>query len=120
MSNIIKILAALTILMFVKLPVAYAEDNSASDLIAEGQAIAFNRKKGNCLACHYIQGGTLMGTTGPALVAMKSRFPDKSKLLSQVSDARNNNEHTFMPPFGAHGILTKDEITLVVDWLYTL
>ena len=74
----------------------------------------------DCLACHYIQGGTLMGNTGPGLIAMKQRFPEREKLVAQITDARTNNKNTFMPPFGAHGILSEQEIQLVVNWLYTL
>ncbi len=96
------------------------DNNTAAERIKKGNELAFDRKKGNCLACHYVEGGTLMGNTGPALVAMKARFPDKEKLTAQVYDARINNENTIMPPFGAHGALTKSEITLIVDWLLTL
>ncbi len=97
-----------------------AEPAVANANIEKGKNIAFTRSKGNCLACHYVQGGTLTGNTGPALIAMKQRFPDRKKLVLQVTDARTNNKNTFMPPFGAHGILTEQEIQLVVDWLYTL
>ena len=88
--------------------------------LEKGKSIAFERRKGNCLACHYIQGGSLMGNTGPALIAMKQRFPEREKLVAQITDARANNKNTLMPPFGAHGILTEQEIQLVVNWLYTL
>ncbi len=100
--------------------VSSAQESGLSAELEKGKAIAFDRRKGNCLACHYIQGGALMGTTGPGLVAMKQRFPDKQTLITQVTDARIKNKNTIMPPFGAHGILTKEEIELVVDWLYTL
>ena len=40
--------------------------------VEEGKALAFNRKKGNCLACHMIAGGTAPGNIGPPLVAMKT------------------------------------------------
>ncbi|MBN4668913.1 sulfur oxidation c-type cytochrome SoxX, partial [Pandoraea nosoerga] len=32
---------------------------------AEGQKLAFDRGKGNCLTCHVIKGGELPGTIGP-------------------------------------------------------
>ena len=92
----------------------------ASEESEQGKKIAFDRKKGNCLTCHFVEGGTLMGNTGPALVAMKVRFPDRDVLVAQVSDARNSNPKTIMPPFGSHEILTKSEINLIVTWLYTL
>jgi sulfur-oxidizing protein SoxX len=91
---------------------------AANDL-EQGKALAFDRKKGNCLACHYIEGGTLMGNSGPGLVAMKQRFPQRETLVDQISDPRKNNVKTIMPPFGAHEILTKKEIDLIVSWLYT-
>ncbi|MFT4927245.1 MAG: sulfur-oxidizing protein SoxX [Phenylobacterium sp.] len=92
----------------------------AGEVLEKGRAIAFDRKKGNCLACHYIAGGTLMGNTGPALVAMKARFPKRQDLVTQISDARVKNLKTIMPPFGSHEILTKQEIDWIVTWLYTL
>ena len=88
--------------------------------LEQGKKLAFDRKKGNCLACHQIAGGTLPGDIGPPLVAMKARYPDKAKLREQIWDARKKNPHTIMPPFGAHGILTEKEIDLVTDFIYTL
>ena len=97
--------------------IAIAGDMSAVD---EGKAIAFDRVKGNCLACHQIEGGDLPGNIGPPLIAMKARFPDKSKLRAQISDARKNNPNTVMPPFGTHEILTESEIDKVVEFISTL
>ena len=94
-----------------------AEDTS---VIEQGKAIAFNKKKGNCLACHQIVGGKLPGNIGPPLVAMKARFPDKDKLKAQITDARKNNPNTIMPPFGPHAILSKDEINKVAEFIYSL
>ena len=39
---------------------------NASD-IEQGKKVAFDRKKGNCLACHMIAGGELPGNIGPPL-----------------------------------------------------
>ncbi len=120
MKNTIQIIVSLAVYFFLMSSPIAAEDVAVTAALEKGKSIAFDRKKGNCLACHYINGGTLMGNTGPGLIAMKQRFPDREKLVAQVKDARINNKNTFMPPFGAHGILTEDEINLVVDWLYTL
>jgi sulfur-oxidizing protein SoxX len=86
----------------------------------QGKEIAFERSKGNCLACHHIEGGQLPGNIGPPLVAMKSRFPDKAKLRAQIWDATNANPNTAMPPFGRHQILTEKEIDKVVEFIYSL
>ena len=93
--------------------------DTAADL-AKGQKLAFDRKKGNCLACHLIEGGTLAGNIGPPLVAMKARFPDYDKLRAQVYDARVNNPNTIMIPFGPHHVMSGPEIDLVVKYIYTL
>lgn len=91
-----------------------------SDVIQEGKKLAFDRKKGNCLACHMIDDGELAGNSGPPMIAMKARFPDKKVLFNQIWDPTKNNPNTFMPPFGKHGALTKDEINKIIEYLYTL
>ncbi len=88
--------------------------------LLQGKELAFNRKKGNCLACHKIAGGALPGNIGPPLVAMKARFPDYAKLRAQIYDARVNNPNTIMPPFGPYGILTNSEINKIAKYIYSL
>ncbi len=92
----------------------------ASSVVEEGKAVAFDRKKGNCLACHQIAGGDLPGNIGPPLVAMKARFPDKAKLRAQIADATQLNPDSIMPPFGRQGILSDSEIDKIVEFIYTL
>lgn len=96
-----------------------ASADEAAD-IAKGKEISFDRKKGNCLACHQIEGGTLAGNIGPPLVAMKARFPDYDKLRAQIYDARDNNPNTIMIPFGPHNVLSEKEIDLVTKYIHTL
>ncbi len=95
---------------------------SAADAadIAKGKQLAFDRKKGNCLACHQIEGGTLAGNIGPPLVAMKARFPDYDKMKAQIADPRISNPNTIMMPFGPHKVLSAKEIELVSQFIYTL
>ena len=95
---------------------------SAGDLdrIDQGKAIAMEKSKGNCLACHVIAGGVLPGNIGPPLFAMKARFPDASVLQKQIWDATIANPDSRMPPFGRHGILSQHEIELLIEFLYTL
>ncbi len=97
-----------------------AQAAAAEDAVAAGKKLAFDRKKGNCLACHHIEGGTLMGNIAPPLVAMKSRFPDKTKLRAQIFDPTKANPRTIMPPFGKHRILSDKEIDLVTEFIYSL
>lgn len=92
----------------------------AASVVEQGKAISFDRKKGNCLACHQIAGGDLPGNIGPPLVAMKARYPDKSKLRAQVWDATKLNSNSIMPPFGRQQILSESEIDKIVEFIYTL
>ena len=91
-----------------------------AQVLEDGKKIAFDRKLGNCLACHNIEGGDLPGNIGPALVAMKVRFPDKAALRAQIWDATKKNPNTMMPPFGRHEILSEAEIDKVVEFIYSL
>ena len=88
--------------------------------IEQGKKVAFDRKKGNCLACHMIPGGDLPGNIGPPLIAMKARFPDKAVLRAQIWDATVNNPYSIMPPFGKHRVLTEKEVDLVTEFIYNL
>ena len=108
----------LILLMF--LMVTTLPSISYSDDIAEGKKLTFDRKKGNCLACHMIDDGELAGNNGPPLLAMKARFPDRELLFQQIWDPTQTNPYSFMPPFGKHGALTKNEINKIIDYLYTL
>jgi len=96
-----------------------ASADTAADL-EKGKELAFDRKKGNCLACHQIEGGSLAGNIGPPLVAMKARFPDYDKLRAQIYDARKNNPNTIMIPFGPHAVMSANEINLVTTFIHTL
>jgi sulfur-oxidizing protein SoxX len=100
------------------LPASGVLAEEAQSAMEQGKALAFDRKKGNCLACHMIAGGDLPGNIGPPLVAMKMRYPDKAKLRAQIYDATAANPQSSMPPFGTHGILTDKEIDLVTEFIY--
>ena len=93
---------------------------SAQSAVAEGEKLAFDRGKGNCLTCHVIKGGNLPGTIGPELVDIKSKYPNRDDLVAIVFDETKRNPLTVMPPFGRNRILTEKEISAVVDFLQTL
>jgi sulfur-oxidizing protein SoxX len=99
-------------------PVTAAD--GASSTIEKGKAVAYDRKKGNCLACHAMDDGTLPGNIGPPLIAMTARFPDKAKLRAQIWDATVVNPNTIMIPFGRNKALTEEEIDQIVAYIYTL
>jgi len=96
------------------LPAARAQSGS------EGQRLAFDRSKGNCLSCHEIRGGDLPGTIGPALRDIKSKYPDRNDLVAILTDETRRNPQTVMPPFGRNRILSEQEINAIVDFLQTL
>jgi len=97
-----------------------AAETEGASAAEQGKVIAFDRKKGNCLACHQIEGGDLPGNIGPPLVAMKARFPDKAKLRAQIWDPTKANPNSVMPPFGRLQVLSEGEIDKVVEFIYTL
>ena len=93
---------------------------AAQSAAAEGQKLAFDRGKGNCLTCHDIKGGNLPGSIGPALTDIKSKYPDRAELVAILVDATKRNPLTVMPPFGRNRILNDKEINAIVDFLQTL
>jgi sulfur-oxidizing protein SoxX len=94
--------------------------NAETSAIEEGKAIAFDRKLGNCLACHVIKDGESPGNIAPPLLMMKDRFPDKAKLRAQIWDPTANNPLSVMPPFGRHKILSEEQIDQLAEFLYSL
>ena len=104
-------------------PTAAATPAAAPKKEESGKDIAFNRAKGNCLACHgmpTVPDAESTGTFGPPLIAMSARFPDKAKLRAQIWDATVLNPSSSMIPFGKHGVLTAQEIDKVTDFIYGL
>lgn len=98
-----------------------ADENKVSEEdIAKGKELAFNRGKGNCLACHMMDDGEMAGNIGPPLVAMKARFPERDTLRAQIYEPRTKNPNTIMIPYGAHGVLSDAEIDLITDYVHTL
>ncbi len=114
MFSLAALLGALATMSF---PAAAADGAS---MIEQGKAVAYDRKKGNCLACHAMDDGTLPGNIGPPLIAMKARFPDKAKLRAQIWDATVANPNSIMIPFGRVKALSEEEIDMIVEYIYTL
>lgn len=94
--------------------------DDAKDRLQQGKAIAFDRNKGNCLSCHMMDDGELPGNSGPPLLMMQARFPERATLREQIYDANVRNPISVMPPYGRHHILSKTELDLVVDYVHSL
>lgn len=86
----------------------------------DGQAIAFDARKGNCLACHAMAGAENAGTIGPELKNIQAKFPNAKDLKALLWDASSVNPNTVMPPYGKHRILTEQDIEALLEFLYTL
>lgn len=91
---------------------------AASASPAEGQKLAFNKSKGNCVTCHEIEGYSNAGNVAPRLNDMKKRF-SRDELVAIISDETKRNPLTVMPPFKRNLILTQKEIDSIIDFLYT-
>ena len=118
--NVLEIMNNIRVLITVFIFALCLGNTACSGDIEEGKKLAFDRKKGNCLACHMIDDGELAGNNGPPLIAMKARFPNKQDLFDQIWDPTENDPNSFMPPFGKHGAISKTEINKIIEYLYTL
>jgi len=122
-TGVPRLLRGLTVILFSLVGVAgnsAAENEPALSLVEAGREIAADRKRGNCYTCHWVKGAELAGNVGPPLINMNSRYLDRQLLYRQIADARTTNPDTVMPPFGPHGILTVQELNLVVDYVLSL
>ena len=90
----------------------------------KGKELAANRRKGgSCLACHVMGpagNADLPGNVGPDLSEIGTFGHDDSYLYNYVYDPRVFNPETSMPPWGAHGILTEEEVVHIVAFMKTL
>lgn len=93
--------------------------NPPTDAVTLGGCAATDRRKGNCNACHLINGVT-HGNIAPPLVSIKQRFPDKAKLRAQIWDSTAANKDSLMPPYGRHSIISEKDIDNIVEFLMTL
>jgi sulfur-oxidizing protein SoxX len=109
-----------TALLMLLLALSGCAANTPTQAPNTGKQLAFNRNKGNCLACHVIADGESPGNIGPPLANLASRFKDKQQLHAQIWDARQFNPDTSMPPFGANKILSETELDELVEYLWGL
>ena len=101
--------------------------SSAQTAVSNAQTLFTDERKGNCAACHKLPGDTAINSIsnlGPALVNLKTRYPDRAKLRAVIWDNRqadsSKNAQTIMPPYGKNRILTEAEIDTLVRYLETM
>lgn len=87
---------------------------------AAGKAIANDRARGNCVACHVMAGSESPGAIGPVLIAMQTRYPSKKALARQIWDPTRKNPEAVMPSFGKNEILTNKELVDVMEYIWSL
>jgi sulfur-oxidizing protein SoxX len=102
--------------------IATAAEEKKLSPVESGKKIAFDKTKGNCLACHMIADGVSPGEIGPHLMAMQARYPDKQKLFDKIwgKPGVELMPESQMLPFGKNKALTDAEISDIVEFLYTL
>ena len=72
----------------------------------------------HCEQCHEVKGIENFGNVGPSLIDLKTRYPDRKDVIAIIFDETKRNQQTVMPPFGRNLVLDKEEIGVIVDYLY--
>jgi sulfur-oxidizing protein SoxX len=98
-------------------PVKKALEGPLNGNAEKGRQIAQARDRGNCLACHVMQGGSQPGSRGPDLSHFGSTGRSEAEAYAMVYDMRTINPETLMPPIGTNEILTDQELRDVVAFL---
>jgi sulfur-oxidizing protein SoxA len=88
----------------------------------KGRALFLARTKGPCTGCHLIPGDDVWpaGNVGPDLSTIADRKLSDAYVYQQIYDARVVFPNTSMPPWGATGAFTPEEIVHLVAFLQTL
>jgi L-cysteine S-thiosulfotransferase len=88
----------------------------------QGRALFLSRAKGPCTGCHLVPGDDVWpaGSVGPDLSTYGSRNLPDAYVYMQIHDPRVIFPKTAMPPWGATGALTPEEIAHLAAYLQTL
>ncbi len=87
---------------------------------ARGRAIALDPARGNCIACHTLPGEDWPGSVGHLLLGYKRQGHANAYVYQQIYDRRVLNPNTVMPPFGAFGVLSDQDIRDLVAYVQSL
>jgi len=98
-------------------PVKQALANPLNGDPARGKALANERSKGNCVACHLVKGAEQPGSRGPDLTAYGTWGRSDAETYALIYDMRWRNPDTVMPPIGTNQVLSDQEIRDVVAFL---
>ncbi len=92
------------------------------NLVKLGEKIFNTKKLGNCLACHDVNGKKIdnPGSLGPKLTGLK--YWDDKMLYDTIYDIYKARgiKYSAMPPFGANGWLSEQQIKALVAYLKTV
>lgn len=86
----------------------------------EGKKIAMNTGAGNCWACHALPGDAQPGNQGPSLIDFAKRGMSDEEVYQTIYDRRSVNPMTAMPPFGALGTLSDQQVRDIAAFLQSL
>jgi L-cysteine S-thiosulfotransferase len=88
----------------------------------KGRALFLSRTKGPCTGCHLVPGDDVWpaGSVGPDLSTIADRKLTNDYLYQQIYDPRVVFPQTSMPPWGATGVFTPEEIVHLVAFMQTL
>lgn len=88
----------------------------------KGRALFLSRAKGPCTGCHLVPGADVWpaGSVGPDLSTIGSRNLSDAHIYMQIYDPRVLFPNTTMPPWGATGAFTPNEIVDIVAYLQSL
>jgi sulfur-oxidizing protein SoxA len=89
---------------------------------ARGRALFLDRAKAPCTGCHLVPGDDVWpaGSVGPDLSMLADRKLADAYLYQQLWDPRVTFPNSVMPPWGAQGIFSPEELVHLVAYLQTL
>ena len=88
----------------------------------KGRALFLDRGRGPCSGCHLVPGDDVWpaGSVGPDLSTLADRKLPDAYLYQHLWDPRVTFPATVMPPWGAAGTFTPEEVVHLVAYLQTL
>ena len=88
----------------------------------KGRTLFLDRQRGPCTGCHLVPGADVWpaGSVGPDLSTFNDRQLPDAFIYQQLWDPRVTYPATVMPPWGAQGVFTPEEIVHLVAFLKTL